>query len=73
MDDLEGEGKGKLAMPVKSKDKGKTEEDLRRAQAFHTFASNDVLNFSCWYQAWQVSNFFQLLWSGFQKEHFLLE
>ena len=35
MDDLKGKGKGKLAMDF-AKGKGKSEEDLLRAQAFHT-------------------------------------
>ena len=42
----------------KGKGKGKSPEDLRRAQAFHAFSSNDALNFSWWYQVWQVNFFF---------------
>ena len=53
----------------KGKGKGKSPEDLRRAHAFHTFSSNDALNFSCWYQVWQVNFFTAVLWSGYQKEH----
>ena len=49
--------------------KGKSPEDLRRAQQFHTFSSNDALNFSCWLQVWQVNFFMAILWSGYQKEH----
>ena len=54
---------------AKGKGKGKSPEDLRRAQAFHTFSSNDALNFSCWLQVWQVNFFTVVLWSGYQKEH----
>ena len=53
----------------KGKGKGKCPEDLRRAQAFHTFSSSDALNFFCWYQVWQVNFFMAGLWSGLQKEH----
>ena len=53
----------------KGKRKGKSPEDLGRAQAFHAFSSNDALNFSCWYQVWQVNFFVAVLWSGIQKEH----
>ena len=62
MDDFaKGKGKGL--------GKGKSPEDVRRAQQFHTFSSNDALNFSCWLQVWQVNFFMAILWSGYQKEH----
>ena len=71
MDDLKGKGTGKLAMDfARGKGKGQSKDDLRRAQAFHTFASNDAPNFPCWYQVWQVNFCFSILfWSGYQKEH----
>ena len=53
------------------KGKGKVEspENLRSAQAFHTFSSNDALNFSCWYQVWHGELFHGCTLSGYQKEH----
>ena len=46
MDDVKGKGRGNLAMDFATdQGKGKSEEDLRRAQASHTFRSNDAPNF----------------------------
>ena len=53
----------------KGKGKGKSPDDLRTAQAFRTFSSNDALNFSRWYQVWQVNFFMAVLWSGYQGKH----
>ena len=53
----------------RAKARTSSEEDLRHAQAFHTFSSNDALNFSRWYQVWQVDFFMAILWSGYQEEH----